>query len=498
MALTIPDQSIALQAKAPDGMQSLSSLLNIANGAQTLKRAQATYDSDVSQRASESSSAAAKATVDNANVNPKIAQQLADTSTAQTGAEAAKYKLHGDYAGTMLQTAAGALSDPRISGPDYKPEEAGKALTEAFQQAVAKGVPPDQALLAVSPFMNAIHQPGAVAQMLKNTVVGQMGASGQQSALTPSLVQNSNGQQTITTNINPLAPGGVGAQPIAPIQQQLPPTTPTMDGGVPGYLGPQGGQGQSEMGFDPSKLSQAQKAQMLKVSPDAYARGVEAFYKRGQPQQGRVASGLPIGAAEGIQGTQGVVNDDWKNSVTQANGAQRTIGILQNIKQYSAGAAGGIGADRQAFTAGLAGLLGMDAGELVKTNTDLLAKNSNMLALAGGNTDAARAMAEAANPNAHMTKEALAHAADQLIGQQQLNLARVQYLTPFKAQADAGHPEMYQAALNQFNSVADPRIVQFSSMSPEDKSAMKSSMSEKERAEFGKKLGKARTLGIAQ
>lgn len=493
MALTIPDQTIALQARAPDGMANLSSLLNVAGSAQALKKAQATYDSDVSQRAAESSSAQSRATVDSANVNPLIAQQAAITDVSETGAKSAKFNLQGNIQDRLNQVTNGLISDPAISSGD--PKAMIPKLLDAKRRAIASGVPEDMAEVGFAHMItSAMSDPAGFPQVLKNSMLQSMAPTAQAGAIAPSGVGVSNGQQTSVINTNPLAPGGVG-QPIPGTQQQqqLPPTTPTMVNGVPGYLGPQG---DAQGGFDPSKLTPQQKAAMLRDDPQAYANGIESFYKRGQ--QGRVANGLPIGAADAIAGTQGVVNDDWKTSVGQAKNAQQTIGILQNIKQYSAGAAGGIGADRQAFTAGLAGLLGMDAGELIKTNTDLLAKNSNMLSLAGGNTDAARAMAEAANPNSHMTKEALAHAADQLIGQQQLNLARVQYLTPFKAQADAGHPEMYQAALNQFNSVADPRVVQFSSMSPEEKSAMKSSMSEKERADFGAKLGKARTLGIAQ
>lgn len=498
MPLTIPDQSIALQAKAPDAMSSLASMLNIAGGAQALKKAKATFDSDVSQRASEASSAGSRATVDQANVDPLIAQQAAQTSTAQTGAEQAKYALHKDYTGTMLQTAAGAMRDPRITGEggQYDPAAAGKALSDAFEQARAKGVPTDQALLAIAPFMNAIHQPGAVAQMLQNTVLGQMGAPSQASAVAPSGVGVTNGQQSSVVNTNPFA-GQVGATiPGTEQQMQLPPTTPTMENGTPGYLGPQPVQGQG--GFDPSKVSPAQKAAMVADSPEGYANGLEAFYKRGQTQPARVTTGLPVGASGAIEGTQGAINDHWKGAITSSNSAQQDIGVLQNIKQHAAGAATGIAADKQTLVAGIAGMLGMDAGELAKTNADLLAKNSAMLALAGGDTNLARTMAEAATPNSHMTKEAIVQAADQVIAQRKLALARTQFLMPFKGMADHGNPEMYNNALVQFNSVADPRVIQFTSMTPEEKIHLKSSMTEQERAEFGAKLGKARSLGIAQ
>lgn len=496
MALQIPDQAIALQTRAPDAMQSIAGMLNIAGGAQSLKKAQATYASDVAQRASEASLADSSAQVARANVQPLIDQQAANTQQAQTQSAAARFKLTGDQLEKSMQIGQGLLADPAISSGDMT--KIVPLVAAARQRMIDSGIPSDTAEVQAAHLLTAAaHDPASLPQLLKNSMLQSMPAQQQVDAITPKLVQASNGQQISFSNVNPLAEGGVGAQPIAPIQQQLPPTTPTMENGTPGYLGPQPAQ-QQNMGFDPSRLTPQQKAAMIQNDPVAYANGLESFYQRGQqPQAQRVVSGMPVGASEGIQGTQGVINDDWKTSVNSANGAQRTIGILQNIKQYATGAATGVHADKQAYLSGLAGLLGMDAGELARTNTDLLAKNSNMLALAGGNTDAARAMAEAANPNSHMTREALTHAADQLIGQQQLNLARVKYLMPFKAQADAGHPEMYNAALNEFNSVADPRVIQFSSMSPEEKIAMKSSMSEKERAQFGAKLGKARTLGVA-
>lgn len=511
MALQIPDQTIALQAKAPDGMQSISNMLNMATAAQNLKKARATFDSDVSQRASDASTADSNAQVNRANVRPLIDQQAASTSSAQTGAEAAKYKLHDDYAGTMLQTAAGAMKDPRITGENgqYDPAAAGQALSEAFDQARAKGVPTDQALLAIAPFMNKVHEPGAVANMLRNTVLGQMQAPLQAQAIAPSGVGVSNGQQSAVINTNQFAGIPVGqAIPGTQQQMQLPPTTPTMVDGVPGYYGsqpqPQGiapGQ-QQERGFDPSTVKPEVLAAIAKQYPDEFKRAMASFAARGQ-QQGqtqpaRVASGLPVGAGDAIQGTQGEINKHWTDTQASAGNAQQNIGILQNIKQHAAGAATGISADRQAFMQGLAGMLGMDSEQLARTDTDLLAKNANMLALAGGNTDSARALASAANPNNHMTKEAIAQAADQVIGQQKLALARAQFLAPHKAMADQGHPEAYVAARNLFNSVADPRVIQFTSMTPEEKIALKSSMTEKEREEFGAKLGKARKLGIAQ
>lgn len=230
MSLTIPDQSIALQAQAPNPLNSLGNIMNIANSAQALKKSQATFDADVSQRSAESQSAQAAAQVNTANAQPLIDQQAASTSTSQTGAQAAQFKLHQDYANVANQTATGLLSDPRITGTPgqpYDPEQVTKALSEAQEAMVTKGVPKEQALLATAPFVMAVHQPGQVLQMLKNTVLGSQSASQQTQSTQPNIIQNTapstaGGQQTVSSNTNPYAQGGVGAQPIEPIPMTLP------------------------------------------------------------------------------------------------------------------------------------------------------------------------------------------------------------------------------------------------------------------------------------
>jgi hypothetical protein len=513
MPLSIPDQTIASQVKVPDMLTTLGGIMNIKNAQQANRAYQISNDaneanlkektairdlvSDPSVRNPDGSlnqeKFTARAQVVAPTLGAGIAQGNLGNQASQIANQGSKFALQKDYMGTALQTASGLLQDPRISAPPekYNDQSAAQALSEGFDQMLAKGVPKDQALLAVAPYMNAVHQPGAVKQMLANTLQGQMSAQGQVSASQPTMLDN--GQQHI--NINPFA-----SQP--PIQKQLPPTTQVIgENNTPGYLGPQGAEESRTSGLDLSKLSDMQKQFLMKKDPQAFVNGVQDFQATSQrPQQGNgfVASGLPAGAPQAIVGTQEQINKHWSDTQASANTAQQDIGVLQNIKQHAAGAATGVGSDRRALIDGIAGLLGMDAGQMAKTDADLLAKNSNMLALAGGDTNLARTMAEAATPNHHMTKEAITQAADQVIAQRKLALARAQFLTPFKAMADQGHPEMYNSALNQFNSVADPKVIQFSSMTPEERSSMKTAMTPQERSEFGAKLGKARQLGIAQ
>ncbi len=191
------------------------------------------------------------------------------------------------------------------------------------------------------------------------------------------------------------------------------------------------------------------------------APGGQVQFQRGGPSGG-VATGPKLGQEAQIAGTAEAVNADYKATLAKAENASTDIGILQNIKKFAPGAVTGVAADRQAFLTGIAGKLGMSPAQMEKTNTDLLAKNSAMLALAGGNTDLARVLAEAANPNTHMTPAAIEDAANQIIAQRKLALVKQQYMSHFKDDPD---PRVYARELSDFNKIADPRILQLPEMS---------------------------------
>jgi hypothetical protein len=199
------DPSIPLAAKAPDGMQALSGLLTTANNVLTYKRNQATFDADVQQKQATASSAGSKATVDAANVQPLIGQQAANTSSAQTKAESDKFGLHKDYAKTAQGIASGLLADPAISGPNYDPQKATQAILNAKAQMRNQGVPEDQVELSAAPLYMQIHTPGAVAQTLRNTVLGGMAPASQAATIAPSGVAVTNNQESKLVNTNPFA-----------------------------------------------------------------------------------------------------------------------------------------------------------------------------------------------------------------------------------------------------------------------------------------------------
>jgi hypothetical protein len=183
------------------------------------------------------------------------------------------------------------------------------------------------------------------------------------------------------------------------------------------------------------------------------------------------------------------VKGDWATTYADAQQAPARIGIFQNIKKLTPEALTGPTAERRQVVASFAQMLGIPVATLETTATDELVKNTKLLQLAGGNTDAARALAEFANPNTKMTKEGIARVTDQLIGIEKMKVAKSNFVQPFAGNADA-----YQTKVNQFNQIADPRL--FQEMTPADVAKLRKSMSPADQAELSRKIKLARELGV--
>ena len=186
-----------------------------------------------------------------------------------------------------------------------------------------------------------------------------------------------------------------------------------------------------------------------------------------------------------------VAGGDYAASVQDSTGAQGRIATFQNIKRLAPEAFTGVGGERKKLVSGIAQAVGIPLNELETSSTDELAKNTKLLALTGGNTDAARGIAELATPNAKMTKEAINRVADQLIGIERMKLAKTQFLSPY-----VNNPTEYANKLMQFGNVADFRI--FQETTPEEVAKLKKSMSPAARQEMSRKIEMARQLGIIQ
>jgi hypothetical protein len=206
-------------------------------------------------------------------------------------------------------------------------------------------------------------------------------------------------------------------------------------------------------------------------------------------QQAPMVTGLAPQIASTIGTNTTVANEDWQKTYNAAKDAQPRIAIFQNIKKLAPESFTGVGGERKKLAAGILNAAGIDAYTAENTATDELAKNTRLLALAGGNTDAARALAEIANPSTKMTLAAIKEVSDQMIGAERLNEKRAEYLGQFR-----NDPLKYQEKAQLFNQVADPRI--FQEMSPEQVAKLKASMSKKDIEEMTKKIQTAKMLRI--
>lgn len=213
------------------------------------------------------------------------------------------------------------------------------------------------------------------------------------------------------------------------------------------------------------------------------------------PQSQRPAGPVQAGvgpATTNIQADLGTtLGSDWAATSQKASEAPQKIAIYQNIKKLIPESYTGALAEKKQFVASLAQSLGIPYNILESSSTDELAKNTKLLQLAGGNTDAARGLAELASPNTKMTKEGMLRVTNQLIGQESFNAAKSNFL-----QSAIGNPTTYQNKLLQWNNAADPRF--FQEMSQEEAKKMMQVMSPAELTALRQKRAMAKQLGIIQ
>jgi hypothetical protein len=345
MPLDMGNQAIATQIQAPNSLANIANLAAISNALQNLKYNQATFNSGVAQAAAQAQYAQNQAALSSANLQPLIQQQAALTSQAQTKAQSDKFTLNKDYANTALETATGLLQDPRItagtpSNPNqpYDDEAAAKALEEARQQMIAKGVPAEQALLATSPFMTMVHTPGAIHNMLANTVRGLTSAATQ----VAQTQVPANQQQQVTTDPvgNPIVvsrnPYGVVTNVNgAPVQGQST-TPPTI---IP--------QGETVQSYNDLIANRAAVSKAALAVPDQHTYNQNVLQLLNN-SKGWSATGPGAAELARLQGTVGIPTGTSYADTFQQISHNLAMATQANEKAM------GVHTDAQAVTTGLA------------------------------------------------------------------------------------------------------------------------------------------------
>jgi len=458
---------VAGQIKPVQGA-SLADMISLARGAQAYQQAQQinpielqTAQQQLSRlqqlTPEEVTRAKAEANVAKGTEAPRITSSEQAAQTATVGTESAKL----DFATKQVNAVAGRLTslinNPLIITAEQNPKAVDATqLTNVVrkygeEQAAAMGIPKDKADQLLQPYLEqATTNPANIRQFLKDKLLSTLDQGSRLTAMQPSGqgVNTGAGGYTVQTGqFGPYAPGQV--LPGTAFEQQIPPTqqviTPT---GQTQLVGPMSQRGNQPMvtGLGPAQTSL-------------------------------------LGAGATTMAT------DLSATIKDAADAPSRVAIFQNIKKFAPDSFTGVGGQRKELAAGILNAIGIPAYEAEKVSTEELAKNSALLALAGGNTDAARALAEVATPNKKLNEKAILAIADQMIGIENMKVAKANYLTP--AQNDS---TQYGQRKLQFDQIADPRI--FQEMTAQDVAKLKASMSTAEQAELTRKIRLARQMGI--
>jgi hypothetical protein len=377
-------------------------------------------------------------------LEPTIEAGKASSRTAQAQATSAEMELAQKKQQAIASRYVSMINNPTVIKAERDPGSVDrKQLAEAIQQwgvqqGEETGVDAATAMKLTKPYVDlALQKPEALRTYLKERHIAGLDTGARSSAvgITPQYTTNAAGQ-------------------IVAINQ------PTGEISVPG-----------------------QQNMPASVSMQGAPSQVQGqFTNRVNPNPTAAQAGMVNTAATNYA-------SDFTQAQNTASNSEPRIALFQNIKKLAPEAFTSTGGARKELAAGIAQAIGLDVYQTEKMATDELAKSSAMLSLAGGNTDMARQMAEAANPNKKMNEQAIKQIADQMIGMERLNQAKVKFLSPV-----SNDPNAYQQRLNEFNKINDFRIFQESS--PEEVRKLKASMSPEEQKRMGDKIRMARSLGL--
>lgn len=440
---------VATQIKPVQGA-SLGDMINLARGAQAYQQATQTNPLELQRLQAETN-------VATGTEAPRIKSSEQAAETATVGTQSAKL----DFATKQVNAVAGRLTslinNPLIITAEQNPQAVDATqLTNVVrkygeEQAAAMGIPKDKADQLLQPYLEqATTNPANIRQFLKDKLLSTLDQGSRLTAMQPSGIginTGAGGATVQTGQFGPYVPGQV--LPGTMFEQQIPPTQQVVtSSGQAQLVGPMSQRGNQPM---VTGLGPAQTALLT-------------------------AGGTTI-------------SSDLATTMADAKEAPGRVAIFQNIKKFAPESFTGVGGQRKELAAGILNAVGIPAYEQEKVNTEELAKNSALLALAGGNTDAARALAEIATPNKKLNEKAILAIADQMIGIENMKIARAGYLTPVINDAT-----QYSQRQLQFNQIADPRI--FQEMTAQDVAKLKASMSAAEQAELTRKIRLARQIGI--
>ena len=455
---------------------SLADMMNLASSAQQYKQAQAVnpLELQIKQLAAQQAQA----------LNP-IAQKKAQLELDQL------VKTYPDLAEKITSEAALAKTQADVAA-QTAPSAIGKAASEAkTAEAGARGAVLDASVKFASQTapiaLQLLNLPDAelTAEKVKNALKGQMkllpGVTDQDVNMVLGRVPNLNGAALRPHIIDYIR--GSNDQLINALNSKYPaPTNVSVGNAVlPLTAGNQALTGQ--MAGQPVGVgvqTQVPPTQEY-TEPDTGRKYIVA-----NNQKQYTAIGPAETAVQTALGT--TTGADWNTTIAEANAATPTRAVYDTIRAVLPLAFTGVGSDKKQFMSKVAQAIGIPLNTLETTNTEELVKNSKLLQVVGGNTDAARSIAELANPSANMTLAGNLKVINQLEGREIFKQEKANFLK------DAVGKPNYQERLFEWNNAADPLF--FTEMTQEDAAQIMQNMSEKRKAELLKKRERAKALGI--
>jgi hypothetical protein len=416
----------------PAGAQtSMADMLNLASGIQNYQQAQQVNPLALRQQAAQTALA-------EGTLQPKLAQ--AQSESARAGVQLNSEKLDNlqkHVANATRSTLKLLNSDTPIT-PDIVVDH----VKTAMKNAGAPQAAIDQALQNIP--ANATDKELRV--QLGRYALNSLTAESQIDKLYPANQMITTGARAVPTTAGGALAMQAPGQATGPgIQAELPPTTPVIRNGQAGYLG----------------------------APPNIQSSLT-------PAQSAMGTGTGTAAASDVAQTQ-----------TDATTAPKNKAIFQTIKGLIPDSYTGLGSEKKLFAEKVADAIGIPYDTLKTSNTEELIKNQNLLALVGGNTDSARALAQVANPNVTMTKAGLNKVLNQLIGLEDFKSAKANFLSD-----SLNDPTAYGQKLMQWNNAADPRF--FQQMTAEEAQQMLKSMTPTELQALRQKKAMAKQFGIIQ
>lgn len=162
-----------------------------------------------------------------------------------------------------------------------------------------------------------------------------------------------------------------------------------------------------------------------------------------------------------VTGDQDYLNKAWQEQMSRHQSAQTVKSQLQNIAALAEKTYTGTESDRLNYINGLLGLVGVKGAADMNSAYSLLQKSANQVItkLGGsgqmGSSDIGRTMIEAANPNGHMSREAIKEAVSNLSAAQDIEQARTRLLQGHFEKRDRAS---FDRAATTFDKIADPNL----------------------------------------